>query len=58
MMVAVTSSVRSDQATRKVQEGDTLFSIAQAAGVSVGSIKQLNDLKSSNLRIGRTLKLK
>ncbi|WP_155286048.1 LysM peptidoglycan-binding domain-containing protein [Lacticaseibacillus zhaodongensis] len=54
----VINVVRSGQATRKVQPGDTLFSIAEAAGVSVGSIRKLNDLKSDELRVGKVIKLK
>jgi len=40
-----------------VQPGDTLSLIAQAFGTSVSKIKELNNLKSSNLRVGQKLNL-
>lgn len=38
-----------------VQGGDTLSLIAQAFGTKVGVIKEMNGLKSDNLRIGQKL---
>ena len=40
-----------------VQSGDTLSLIAQAFGTSIGKIKEMNNLKSDNLRIGQKLNL-
>ena len=40
-----------------VQSGDTLSIIAQAFNTSVGKIKEMNNLKSDNLRIGQKLNL-
>ena len=40
-----------------VQSGDTLSLIAQAFGTSVGKIKEMNNLKGDNLRVGQKLKL-
>lgn len=40
-----------------VRSGDTLSGIAQRHGTSVASIRQLNQLKSNQLRIGQHLKL-
>ena len=40
-----------------VQSGDTLSLIAQAFNTSVSKIKEMNGLKSDNLRIGQKLNL-
>ena len=40
-----------------VQSGDTLSLIAQAFGTSVGKIKEMNNLKGDNLRVGQKLNL-
>ena len=40
-----------------VQSGDTLSLIAQAFGTSVGKIKEMNNLKGDNLRVGQKLML-
>ena len=40
-----------------VQSGDTLSLIAQAFNTSVGKIKEMNNLKSDNLRVGQKLNL-
>ncbi len=40
-----------------VKKGDTLCDLAKKFGVSVGSIKKSNDLKTDNLRIGQKLAL-
>ncbi|ANQ50063.1 LysM peptidoglycan-binding domain-containing protein [Flammeovirga sp. MY04] len=41
-----------------VKSGDTLWSISQKLGLSVGELKQLNGLKSNNLKVGQRLKTK
>ncbi len=41
----------------EVRRGDTLFSIARAHGTSVDEIRALNDLESTTIRIGQTLRL-
>lgn len=43
--------------TYKVKKGDTLFSIAASANMSVNQLKKLNGLKANSLRVGQTLKL-
>ena len=40
-----------------VQSGDTLSIIAQAFNTSVGKIKEMNNLKGDNLRVGQKLNL-
>ncbi len=45
------------QSTYVVKSGDSLWKIAQACGVSVDRIKQLNGLSSDRLSIGQTLSL-
>ena len=40
-----------------VQSGDTLSLISQAFGTSVSKIKEMNNLKSDNLRVGQKLNL-
>ena len=44
--------------TYTVKRGDSLYIIAKKYGVSVDSIKALNDLKDNNLSIGQILKIK
>lgn len=44
--------------THTVVRGDNLYSLASKYGVSVDSIKQLNDLTSNLLSIGQVLKIK
>lgn len=41
-----------------VQKGDTLWSIARQAGVSVDELKRINNLTSNTISIGQQLKLK
>lgn len=43
--------------TYSVQPGDTLYSIARKYGLSVETLRTLNDLKSDNLLVGQTLTL-
>ncbi len=40
-----------------VQAGDTLSLISQAFDTTVGKIKEMNNLKNDNLRVGQKLKL-
>ena len=40
-----------------VQPGDTLSMISEAFGVSVAKIKEMNNLKNDNLRVGQKLNL-
>lgn len=63
-IAAVTSptkqSNKSEQTSRssyKVQSGDSLSSVAQQHQVSVQEIKQWNQLKSENIRIGQALRI-
>jgi LysM repeat protein len=53
--VAKTPSV---PATVKVQKGDNLSKIAKQYGVSIDALRKLNDLKTDDLALGQTLKLK
>lgn len=40
-----------------VQPGDTLSMISEAFGVSIAKIKEMNNLKNDNLRVGQKLNL-
>ena len=42
--------------TYKVRKGDTLFSIASSANMSVNQLKKLNGIRNNNLKVGQTLK--
>jgi membrane-bound lytic murein transglycosylase D len=44
--------------TYTVKSGDTLYSISRKQGVAVTQIKKLNNLRSDNLHIGQSLKLR
>ncbi len=44
--------------TYTVRSGDTLYSIAQRAGVSVAALQRWNDLEGTALQIGQTLRLR
>lgn len=46
-----------NKATYKVRKGDTLFSIASSANMSVNQLKKLNGVRNNNLKVGQTLKL-
>ena len=48
----------SHQTYHTVRKGDTLFSIASSANISVNRLKALNNLRSNNLTIGQKLRLK
>ena len=45
------------QKTYNVRKGDTLFSIASSANMSVNQLKKLNGIRNNNLKVGQTLKL-
>jgi len=44
--------------TYTVESGDTLYSIAQDAGVSVRSLMRWNDLDDTDLQVGQTLRVR
>jgi len=44
--------------TYTVQSGDTLYSIAQKVGVSVRTLMQWNDLDSTTIAVGQTLRVR
>ena len=44
--------------TYTVQEGDTLYGIAQTVGVSVRALRRWNDLQDSTLQPGQTLRVR
>lgn len=46
-----------NKATYKVRKGDSLFSIASSANMSVNQLKKLNGIRNNNLKVGQTLKL-
>ncbi len=52
------SSTVATQTRYRVRKGDSLYVIARRFGVSVSSLKKLNHLKSNNLKIGQTLRIK
>lgn len=52
------SSSFAEQKIHKVQNGDSLWVIAKKYGVSIGDLKNWNNLKGSNLQIGQVLKVK
>ncbi len=47
-----------DSASHIVKKGDTLISIARKYSIAVQDIKEINELKSAKLRVGRKLLLK
>jgi LysM repeat protein len=50
-------SRKSKTVTHRVSKGETLSGIARQYGVSVASIKQANNLRSNDIRIGQNLKV-
>lgn len=51
-------SLASSKGTHVVRRGDTLFSIARRYGTNVASLKRLNNLQSSQLTVGRRLRVR
>ena len=47
-----------NRASYKVRKGDTLFSVATSANISVNELRRLNGIKGNTLRVGQTLKLR
>ena len=41
-----------------VQKGDTLYSIAQKYGITIDKLKEMNNLTSNTINVGKTLKVK
>ena len=54
----VASRPLSNKSYYSVKKGDTLFSIASSANLSVNRLKALNNLRSANLKVGQKLRLK
>ncbi|KAB7706624.1 LysM peptidoglycan-binding domain-containing protein [Bacillus aerolatus] len=50
-----TSAVEAASASHTVQRGDTLWSIAREYKTTVNQLKQWNNLKSDNIRVGQKL---
>jgi LysM repeat protein len=42
----------------KVRNGETLYSIAKAYGLTVDQLKRMNGLRSNNIGVGRLLRVK
>jgi len=55
--LVVSNDFKNTESTYNVIKGDTLYGIANKFGVSVNSIKELNNLKSNTISIGQTLKI-
>jgi murein DD-endopeptidase MepM/ murein hydrolase activator NlpD len=53
----VVKSEKNSNSTYKVKPKDTLSTIASAHGTKVATIKQLNNLKTDNIRIGQVLNI-
>ncbi len=53
--VILLSSLSVLAASYTVQQGDTLFNIAQRYGISVEELKRLNNLSSNDISLGQTL---
>ena len=56
-MIALPAVPLAKKKTYKVRKGDTLFSIASSANMSVNQLKKLNGIRNNNLKVGQTLKL-
>ncbi|KAA3602176.1 MAG: LysM peptidoglycan-binding domain-containing protein [Calditrichaeota bacterium] len=58
LKVSGKSNSFAEQKLHKVQNGDSLWVIAKRYGVSIGELKDWNNLKGSSLQIGQVLKVK
>lgn len=54
-MAATDSAARREQKTYRVRSGDSLWQIAREFGTSVATIKQINGLRSSQIKPGQSL---
>lgn len=54
---AVVSSDKTNGSIYRVRRGDTLWSISKSNGVSVGNLKNLNNLRSNKIKVGQELRL-
>lgn len=52
-----TTKTTTNYSTYKVKKGDTLSKIAKKYGTTVKKLKSLNNLKSSNIKVGQSLKV-
>ncbi len=50
-----TTKAQQTQQEHTVQRGETLFSISQQYGITVGELKEWNDLQSNDLKLGQVL---
>lgn len=53
-----TSSQLKEIVLYTVEKGDTLYSIARQANITIQELKQLNNLETNNISIGQRLKIK
>lgn len=55
--IIVLESTVPKKITHRIKNGEVLGSIADKYGVGISAIKKLNDLKSDNIRAGKTLRI-
>ena len=58
ILMGVSTLSAIDYQVHKVRKGDNLYRISKQYGVTVESLKKMNQLKSDNLSIGQSLKVK